>query len=203
MLHTLLLFLLVFLLNIIPAFAPPTWMVFSFIGFAYPSKNGILLALAGAAAATLGRVTLARMSHVVLRQKLMSAAARENIDALRVRLEQRREWTASAFLLYAFTPLPSNFLFIAYGMTAMKLRLLALPFLVGRSVSYSFWVLTGSAAARRLSFESTETIPYWSAYFVASQALVLLMLYAFSRLDWQALFVEKRIRWMKRGVRQP
>ena len=33
----LILFLTVFLLNIIPAFAPPTWMVFSFLGFRFPS----------------------------------------------------------------------------------------------------------------------------------------------------------------------
>jgi membrane protein YqaA with SNARE-associated domain len=196
MLHLILLFLVVFLLNIIPAFAPPTWMVFSFIGFVYPSRNGILLALVGAAAATLGRVTLAKMSRVVVRQKLMSAPARENIDVLRARLEKRRKLTVSAFLLYAFTPLPSNFLFIAYGMTAMKLKLIAIPFFMGRSVSYSFWTLTASAAARRLAFESTEALPYWSVYFLISQTLVLFMIYLFSKLDWRALFSEKKLKWM-------
>ena len=33
----LILFLAVFLLNVIPAFAPPTWMLFSFLGFRFPS----------------------------------------------------------------------------------------------------------------------------------------------------------------------
>lgn len=198
MVHFILLFLVVFLPNIIPAFAPPTWMVFSFIGLVYPSRNGILLALVGAAAATLGRVTLARMSHVVVRQKMMSARTRENIDVLRARLEKRPKLTVSAFLVYAFTPLPSNFLFIAYGMTAMKLKLIAIPFFMGRSVSYSFWALTASAAARRLSFESTEALPYWSVYFALSQAVVLGMIYLFPKLDWRALFSEKKLKWIKR-----
>jgi len=51
----LLLFLLVFLLNVIPAFAPPTWMVFSFLGFRFPEHMGVTFAFAGALAATLGR----------------------------------------------------------------------------------------------------------------------------------------------------
>ena len=203
MLKILLLFLIVFLLNLIPAFAPPTWMVFSFIGFVYPAKNGILLAVVGAAAATLGRVTLAKMSHVLLRQKLLRAQARENIDILRARLEKRRKLTASAFLLYAFTPLPSNFLFIAYGMTGMQLKLIAYPFFLGRSVSYSFWTLTASAAARRFDFESTEALPYWSIYFVASQILLLVMLYVFTWMDWRVLLSEKKFRWIRHQEKRP
>jgi|ERR1700687_2082618 len=198
MLHSILLFLVVFVLNIIPAFAPPTWMVFSFIGFVYPTRNGILLALVGAGAATLGRVILARMSHAVVRQKLMSDQARGNIDVLRARLEKQSKLTFSAFLLYAFTPLPSNFLFIAYGMTAMKLKLIAIPFFMGRSVSYSFWALTSAAAARKLSFESTEALPYWSVYFLVSQTLILVMIYLFSKVDWRALFSEKKVKWIPR-----
>jgi hypothetical protein len=47
MLTLILLFLLIFTLNLIPAFAPPTWMVFSFVGFHFPSQNGADLAIAG------------------------------------------------------------------------------------------------------------------------------------------------------------
>lgn len=46
------LFSVIFLLNIIPAFAPPTWMVFSFIGFRFPDHMNWTFALVGAFAAT-------------------------------------------------------------------------------------------------------------------------------------------------------
>lgn len=191
-------FLVVFGLNLIPAFAPPTWMVFSYIGFRYVAVNVTLLALAGALAATLGRVTLAKMARVVIRQRILSEATRENIDAIRVYLEPRRKLTFGVFLFYAFTPLPSNYVFVAYGLTTMKLRWIAVPFFLGRSVSYSFWGLTASAVARRISLESTDALSYFSVYFVASQLLLLGLMYVFTRVDWRLLFTEKKFRWAAR-----
>jgi hypothetical protein len=190
------LFLVVFGLNLVPAFAPPTWMVFSYIGFRYVALNVKLLALVGALAATLGRMALAKMARVVIRQRFLSDATRENIDVIREHLDPRRKLTFGVFLFYAFTPLPSNYLFIAYGLTTMRLRSLAIPFFLGRSVSYSFWGLTASAVARRITLESTDALSYLSVYFVASQLVLLALIYAFTRVDWRGLFTERTFRWM-------
>jgi hypothetical protein len=198
-----LLFLIVFGLNVIPAFAPPTWMVFSYIGFRYVAVNVVLLALVGATAATLGRIVLAKMARIVVRQRFMSDATRENIDAIREHLEPRRKLTFGIFLFFAFTPLPSNTLFIAYGLTAMKLRLIAVPFFIGRSVSYSFWGFTASALARRITLESTDALSYLSLYFVASQILLLSLVYVFTRVDWRMLFREKKFRWAAKAPVPP
>ncbi len=65
-----LLFLLIFGLNVIPAFAPPTWMALAFVGFRFPGTSPLLLALVGAVAATSGRLVLARLSHWLVRGKL-------------------------------------------------------------------------------------------------------------------------------------
>ena len=159
------------------------------------------LVLAGALAATMGRVVLAKMSRLVIRQRLLSPGARENVDAIKERLEGRRKLTFSIFLLYAFTPLPSNYLFIAYGLTAMELKLIAIPFFVGRSVSYTFWAITASTVARRFSFEFMEGLSYLSVYFVVSQFLLLAIVYAFTRIDWRALFNEKKLKWIANGAK--
>lgn len=195
----LLLFLVVFLLNVIPAFAPPTWMVFSYIGFSYPEHDRALLALVGALAATAGRLCLSKMSRVILRRRVLGDASRANIDAIKEKLEQRRKLTFSLFLFYALTPLPSNYLFIAYGLTAMNLKWIAVPFLLGRVASYSLWSFTGSAVARRISLESTEAMPYLGLYFLVSQAMLLFAVYVFTRVDWRALLVEKKFKWMPRS----
>ena len=196
------LFLVVFGLNLVPAFAPPTWMVFSYIGFRYVAVNVTLLALVGALAATLGRMALAKMARMVIRQRFLSDATRENIDAIREHLDPRRKLTFGVFLFYAFTPLPSNYLFIAYGLTTMKLRSLAIPFFLGRSVSYTFWGLTASAVARRITLESTDALSYLSVYFVASQLVLLALIYAFTRVDWRALLTERKFRWTPRTPRK-
>ena len=191
-----LLFLVVYALNLLPAFAPPTWVVFSYVGFRYPTPNVTLLALVGAVAATLGRLTLAKMARAVIRQKLMSQASRENVDSIRQRLQGRKKLTFGVFLFYAFTPFPSNFLFIAYGLTAMDLTLIAVPFFIGRTVSYSFWGFTSSAVARMISVEHTDILPYLSVYFVISQLALLLLIWVFTKIDWPMLFERHKLHWL-------
>ena len=192
------LFGVVFLLNLIPAFAPPTWMVFSFLGFRFSGEIGWAFALVGALAATLGRALLARMSRVLIRNRLLSERARANVDAIRSRLEGRPTLTFGMFLFYAFTPLPSNYLFIAYGLTTLRLALIAVPFFLGRFASYSFWIAGGAAAARRLDVEESETLSYLGVYFIASQLALLALVYVFTRIDWRVLLYEGRLRWLAR-----
>jgi hypothetical protein len=193
-----LLFCAVFLLNLVPAFAPPTWMVFSYLGFRNPTSNVALLAVVGAGAATIGRLTLAKLAHVVIRQRFLSDATKQNVDSIREGLKGRRKLTFGVFLFYAFSPLPSNYLFIAYGLTTMELKLIALPFFLGRSVSYAFWGLTSSAVSRRISMEYGQTLPYLGAYFIVSQLLLLYLIYLFTQVDWRMLFVEKKLRLIRK-----
>jgi hypothetical protein len=190
-------FLVVYGLNLLPAFAPPTWVVFSYIGFRYPTPNVTLLAVVGAVGATLGRLTLAKLARVVIRQKLMTQKSRENVDAIRQRLQGRKKLTFGVFLFYAFTPFPSNFLFIAYGLTTMELKFIAVPFFIGRMLSYSFWGFTSSAVARRISAESTDILPYLSAYFVLSQVALLSLIWVFTRIDWRTLFERRKLQWLR------
>jgi hypothetical protein len=75
----LILFLAVFLLNIIPAFAPPTWMVFSFLGFRFPSRIDWSFALVGALAAATGRSVLGKLSRTIVRNHSLSEAVRKNV----------------------------------------------------------------------------------------------------------------------------
>jgi len=125
------------------------------------------------------------------------------VDVIRERLSKHKKLTFGVFLFYAFTPLPSNYLFIAYGLTTMELKLLAIPFFIGRWVSYSFWAITASSIARRITLEDTEALSYLSAYFVASQVILLSLVYVFTRVDWGYLAREKKFRWIPRSKNPP
>jgi membrane protein YqaA with SNARE-associated domain len=191
-------FLVVFVLNVIPIFAPPTWSVLSFIAIRFNS-NIILLAVVGAVAATLGRLVLAKLSTVIVRQRFLSDETRKNIDAVKERLERNSKVTFGVLLFYAFSPFPSNHLFIAYGLTALKLKLIAIPFLLGRVVSYAFLAFTASSVAQMLDYESVTSRSFFSYYFIASQLFGLLTIYVFTRIDWDRVFAEKRLRWRRRS----
>jgi membrane protein DedA with SNARE-associated domain len=195
----LILFLAVFLLNVIPAFAPPTWMVFSFLGFRFPSRIDWSFALVGAVAAATGRSVLGKLSRTIVRKHWLSEAAKENVDSLKVELEKRPTLTFGLFLFYAFTPLPSNFLFIAYGLTTMPLIRLAVPFFIGRFVSYSFWTMSSAAVSRKLQLENTDAMAYFSVYFVLTQLTLLALVYAFTRVDWNLLLRKRKCRWLPKS----
>ena len=178
-------------------------MVFSFLGFRFPDQMGIALALVGALAAALGRFTLAKGSDLIVRRHFLSTEARQNVDAIKEQLSRRKKLTFGIFLFYAFTPLPSNYLFIAYGLTAMELKLITIPFFLGRWVSYSFWTLTAASIARKITLEDTEALSYLSVYFIASQVLLLSIVYIFTRIDWGYLASEKKFRWLPRSKKLP
>jgi hypothetical protein len=192
------LFVVIFLLNLLPAFAPPTWMAMSFIGLTIPGIDFISFAVVAAAAATFGRVTLAKLSRAIVRQKLLSQQTRCNVDAIRHGIEGRPITTFGTFLTYAFSPLPSNYLFIAYGLTSLPIAFLAVPFFVGRLVSYAFWIRTASAVGDRLDLDWFASAPYFVAYFIASQLLLVPVIYGFTRVDWHAVFTGQRFKWLRR-----
>jgi hypothetical protein len=192
----LLVFVVVLTLNVIPAFAPPTWMIFSFLGFRFPQYPGWALALTGALAAMLGRCILARMSRGIVRQHWLSEAARRNVDTVRDELLKRPRLTFSVLLFYALSPLPSNTVFIAYGLTTMNILRIAVPFFLGRSVSYAFWFSSAAAVSGRLNLDGSEALGYFSTYFVITQAAFLAAIYVFTRIDWKALIREHKWKWI-------
>src|SRR5262249_23108616 len=83
------LFIVVFVLNVLPAFAPPTWVTMSFIGLAIPSIDVLLLAAVAAVGATCGRIVLAKLSRQIVRQKLLTEQSQRKVDAIKTAIENK------------------------------------------------------------------------------------------------------------------
>ena len=190
----LLLFLLVFVLNVLPAFAPPTWLLLSYIGLRFPDVNPWWVALTAASAATAGRTVLALLAGRITRSRWMPEATRANLATVAAGIERQRTASSAAFLLFAFSPLPSNALFLAYGLSGASLPLLVVPFFVGRVVSYLVAFSGGAAVADQFDIELTGHAS--ALYFVLSQVASLALVYAFARIDWRRSRIERRLRWM-------
>ncbi len=73
-----------------------------------------------------------------------------------------------------------------------------MPFFIGRFVSYAFWTRTASTVGDWLDWDAFETTPYFVAYFVTSQLLLVPIIYSFTRLDWRVVLTEGRLRWVKK-----
>jgi len=115
------------------------------------------------------------------------------------RCERRRAASAVAFLLFAFSPLPSNVLFLAYGLTTAPLHLLAIPFFIGRVVSYAVAFAGGSALSQHFESEMSWTGSW--LYFVLSQLAMLAFVYAFTRVDWHKTRIDRRLRWLPKDAK--
>lgn len=132
-------FALIFVINVVPAFMPASWMVMAFfyIQFDLPL---LLLTLGGALCSGLGRMVLARGSRWLKRGYMHDRRA--DLDELGRFLDERRHAVGSTVFLYSLSPLPTNNLFIAAGMTEVNLVWVLAGFWSARALADTFWVWT-------------------------------------------------------------
>lgn len=176
--------IVVFVINLAPAFMPPTWSILAFFAITFGLPL-LPLAIGGAIAATAGRYALAVASRRGGR-RFLSAGQRDNLSALGTWIDTKGRLAAPiAMLIYSFGPIPSNQLFIAAGLTTANLLPIAGAFLAGRLLSYTFWVGTAHFAVTRLGDLFAAELR--NGALVGLQLLALAALVAFTRIDWRRL----------------
>lgn len=133
------LFFLVFVFNVIPAFMPPTWAVLAYyqitqgVGF-----EGILfLAVSGAFFSTIGRFVLAKWSGPLVAGLFKHTPMKNNVDFAHEALSKKPFASFVFTFLYALSPFPSNAVFIIAGTAKLKLVPIMLGFFIGRVISYA------------------------------------------------------------------
>lgn len=137
----------VFLVNLLPAFGPPTWAVLVFFSLDF-DLPAVPLVLGGALAAASGRFLLATGARR-LRPRL-SDARRQRIASAQAALSANRRRTAAGLGLFALSPVPSGQLFVGAGLMTVPLLPLTAAFFAGRIVSYSIYVSVATVAEKNL-----------------------------------------------------
>ncbi|HEX5592040.1 MAG TPA: hypothetical protein VFX35_01690 [Solirubrobacterales bacterium] len=137
----------VFAVNLLPAFGPPTWAVLVFFSLDF-DLPAVPLVLGGALAAASGRFVLANGARR-LRPRLAPARL-QRLDRAQAALSADRGRTAAGLGLFALSPVPSGQLFVAAGLMTVPLAPLTAAFFCGRLVSYSIYVSVASIAEKNL-----------------------------------------------------
>ena len=135
-------FLLLILLNVAPLLVPPTWIVLASFYVLDPTLSPIVLSLVGATGATIGRFALKRAS--VHLRKLVGSDHKISIDTIGKYFEKKRFGYTIISFLFAATPLPSNMLFVAYGIMKAKGPSIYFGFWCGRLISYYILISVSS-----------------------------------------------------------
>jgi membrane protein YqaA with SNARE-associated domain len=137
----------VFAVNLLPAFGPPTWAVLVFFSLQL-ELPAVPLVLGGALAAAGGRYLLAGGARAL--RPRFSAARLERLDRAEAALVANRRRSLTGLGLFALSPVPSGQLFTAAGLMKVPLLPLTAAFFAGRLVSYSLYVAAASVAERNL-----------------------------------------------------
>lgn len=171
---------IVFAVNLLPAFGPPTWALIVFAHFQWRDIPVPALIAGSALAATAGRLVLALGARKFGGR--LSAERQANLHALGETLGKSKAGLAASLALFALSPLPSAQLFMAAGLADIPLLPLAGAFLVGRSVSYTIYLTAATAAEETVHRLLRQGIgsPGAIALQVVSLAAVVLMI----KIDW-------------------
>lgn len=177
---------IVFLINVIPAFMPPTWV---FLAYVYVTEGGnpAVLAVAGAVFSTMGRIVLMKWFGPLV-YRFLGKPMKKNVEYAEAEFDKRPLAEFLFSFVYALGPLPSNTLFIISG--AAKLRFLTIVggFFLGRVISYFSLMY-----AANFTFETIfEHLSFSSPYVLASGLVGLLLAGAFFFVDWGKLLRPKR-----------
>jgi membrane protein YqaA with SNARE-associated domain len=176
----LIVFFVVFGINLLPAFGPPTWSILVLYRL-NSHLNTVALVLVGAVAAAAGRYLLALGSRRL--RNRFSEKRRKSLEAVRKRIEGGRGKSIAALGLFALSPIPSAQLFEGAGITGLPLGRVVPAFFAGRLVSYSLYV-AGASAVGRSSVGDTfrHSLTDWRG--IAVQIVFLIAVVLLVRIDW-------------------
>jgi len=184
-------FFLLIAMNASPILMPPTWIVLSSFYTIDPSFDILTLSVVGATGALIGRIILMYVSRFF--RRFMGTERKSNLDTLAEYIKKKKYGYFSASFLFAITPLPSNLLFMAYGIMRVKNIAIFAGFWVGRAIAYYVMISI-----------STVTLKPFLELFDDSLVGVLvtdissiIMIVIFACVNWNKLITAKKLEFVK------
>ncbi len=184
-------FLIIFVLSVIPILTPPTWIVVVSAYSLNDQLNPILLSIIGATAAIAGRLLLLQLS--TFGRKTINDQRKSSLEKLRKYLEKTRYGYFIGTLLFALLPLPSNMLFISYGLINAKSISIIVGFWLGRFLVYIIMIYVSY-----YFFNSFKEMLNSDIHTLILMNIVGILMTLFMLLiDWNILFSEHKLSFIK------
>lgn len=177
------------LVDILPFPLPPAFTVMIFLQIKF-NLNIWSVIIIGVAGSVLGRYILT-LYIPILSDKLLTRDKNEDVQFLGKKLKHKG-WKSQAFIfLYSLMPLPTTPLFLASGMAKMKPLFIIPAFLLGKFISDSVAVLTGSYVAKNAG-AMLEGLISWQS--VTGLALGLVLVFVLFFIDWRTFLKSKNFK---------
>jgi hypothetical protein len=189
MIQYLIAFLTVVVINVVPMFMPPTWIVLT-IFYNNGEFDPLLLAFVGAVASLTGRIMLTHMS--IFSRRFISKARKKSLDTIKIIVDKNPVKSFFATLLFALSPFPSNVYFITLGLAKSRSVAVFAGFFIGRLISYYVLILTATIIFRQIRDIIAGT---WEQLFFTNMAALVLMV-LFVMIDWDAFIRKRKIKFI-------
>ncbi|MEX0861162.1 hypothetical protein [Nitrosopumilus sp.] len=184
-------FLVLIGVNASPILMPPSWIILTSFHLLDPSLNVVVLAMVGATGATIGRFTLKKISSLF--RKFIGDEQKSNLDIIGDYLNRKKYGYIIASFLFGATPLPSNMLFIAYGLMRAKSIGIYVGFWFGRTISYVIMIYFGNAVLT----------PFLEIFEDRLTGILLIdgigigVIIIFASINWTVLITQRKIKFVK------
>ena len=187
-------FLLLIGVNAAPLLMPPTWIILSSFFVLDQSFDPITLSLIGATGATIGRFLLKIVSGYF--RSVVGNQQKTNLDSIGNFLNRKKFGYIISSFLFAATHLPSNMIFIAYGLMRAKSFGLYLGFWLGRVISYYIMI----------SISKIVLTPFIELFedryigILVADVLGISVVIFFTCIDWNLLLISRKFKLVKRRL---
>jgi len=184
-------FLVLIGVNSSPILMPPSWIVLTSFYLLDPNLNIFLLSIIGATGSTIGRYFLKKISGLF--RKFVGEEQKSNLDIIGNYLNRKKFGYLIASFLFGATPLPSNMLFITYGLMKAKSVGIYIGFWFGRVLSFIIMIYFGNAVLQPF----LEIFENRLLGILLVDVLGILTIIFFASVNWSLLITQRKLKFTK------
>jgi hypothetical protein len=184
-------FLVLIVVNASPLLMPPSWIILTSFYLLDPTLNIILLSIVGATGSTIGRYFLKKISGLF--RKFVGEEQKSNLDIIGDYLNRKKFGYVIASFLFGATPLPSNMLFITYGLMRAKNVGIYIGFWFGRVLSYIVMIYFGNAVLKPF----LEIFEDRLLGILLVDAVGIVVIIFFASINWSLLITKRKLKFTK------
>lgn len=184
-------FFLLIAMNASPILMPPTWIVLSSFYVIDPTLDIFALSTIGATGALIGRVILMYISRFF--RRFIGTERQSNLDQLANFLKKKKYGFFSASFIFAITPLPSNLLFMAYGIMRVRNIALFAGFWTGRAIAYYVMISISSVTLKPFLELFDDSL----VGILVTDILSITTIVIFACINWNKLITMRKLEFVK------
>ena len=182
---------MLFLVNVPPILMPPTWLILASFYLLDDSLNPFELALVGGCGATAGRFVLLRSSMFF--KKYVRGERKTSLDKVTEYLSTKKFGYLLITFLFSISPLPSNVLFVGYGLMGAKNLQIYIGFWAGRVLAYFAMI----SISKVVLMPFTDLFEDRLSGIIIIDVLSIGSLVFFTSIKWDVLLKEKKLRFVR------